>query len=44
VAPYVREDLKGVFLNLRNTRGAYFKELEPPSITKFVNQEVGYAS
>jgi hypothetical protein len=44
VAPHVRDDLKGVFSNLRTTRGAYFRELDRPSITKFVDQEVGFAS
>jgi hypothetical protein len=44
VAPHVRDDLKGVFANLRTMRGAYFRELDQPSITKFVDQEVGFAS
>jgi hypothetical protein len=44
VAPYVRDDLKGVFLNLRSTKGSYYREIESPSVTRFIDQESGYAS
>jgi hypothetical protein len=42
VAPFLRADLRGTYNNL-NRAGHYFSELEPLSVTKYVDLERDYA-
>jgi hypothetical protein len=44
VSPWIRTDLKGVYLNLRNTQAGYVASREKPPITRFVDGGDDYAS
>jgi hypothetical protein len=44
VAPHMRDDLKGVYMNLQKSKGSYFSKHETFPVTKYIDQENGYAS
>jgi hypothetical protein len=44
VKPHVRADLKGVYTNLQMSKGLYVSKPEPFPVTKYIDQEGGYAS